>query len=43
MAVANTLDYSDTATITAVKIFIAQALGACTLKLFIVVINSGVV
>jgi hypothetical protein len=35
--VANAMAYYDTATITAVKSFIVQAPGVCTIKLFTVV------
>ncbi len=38
MEVANTLAYYDTATITAIKSFIVQALGANVIKLFTAVI-----
>ncbi len=38
MEVENTLAYYDTATITAVKSFIVQASGACTIKLITAVI-----
>jgi hypothetical protein len=43
MAVTNTLACYDTATITAVKSFIVQAPGTCSLKHFVAIINTTVV
>ncbi len=43
MAVANTLAYYDTASIRAVKSFMIQAPGTCSLKHFVAIINTTVV